>query len=75
MRINSVLAIVVTVAVFSFVFAAAALDWSNQVVNVALGVLLAKLSDVVQFYFRKAPPAAGRTRPQDTSRGPRSHGS
>ncbi len=51
---NDLLAIVVVVIVVAYVLIATALNWDNKVIDLAMGVFLAKFSDVVQFYFRKA---------------------
>lgn len=54
MTFNNVLAVLIVLLVFTFVFIAAWAGWNHELAMIALGVFLAKLSDVVQFYFRKA---------------------
>lgn len=58
MRFNNRLAILVVALIFLFVALAAFIGMDNKVVDLATGVFLAKFSDIIQFYFRRAPTSA-----------------
>lgn len=50
---NDFLAIVVVFLVVLYVVLATACSWDNKIIDLAMGVFLAKFSDIVQYYFRK----------------------
>jgi hypothetical protein len=51
---NDFLAIILVVLFIAYIAVTSAFNWDNKVVDLAAGVFLAKLSDVVQFYYRKS---------------------
>lgn len=51
---NDLLALVVVVLVISYIVLTSIYSFNNKVVDLAVGILLAKFSDIIQFYFRRA---------------------
>ncbi len=53
---NNVYAIVLTILIFAYIFLTTFCNIkTDRIADLAIGVLLAKFSDIVQFFFRKAP--------------------
>jgi hypothetical protein len=59
---NDFLAIIVVIVVVAYVVLATAMNWDNKIIDLAMGVFLAKFSDIVQFYFRKSKTEDARTK-------------
>jgi len=55
LKFNNVLAVIIVLLVFGYITLGSLLAWENRVTDLAAGVFLAKLGDVVYFYFRKKP--------------------
>jgi len=56
LHFNDFLAIIVILVLLGYIYITSWLNWDNKIVDLSVGVFLAKFSDIVQYYFRRAPP-------------------
>jgi hypothetical protein len=51
---NDLLALFVVMLIVAYVIITSVFNFDNKVVDLAVGVFLAKFSDIIQYYFRKS---------------------
>ena len=61
-----VIAVLVLILIFGLWFCVGFLDWAENAVMMIVGASISGFTLIVQYYFRKKPPAGDNTKPPST---------